>query len=32
MITDLYRQWMLRLQAFLAGPVRPASTARSARR
>jgi hypothetical protein len=25
MATDLYRQWMLRLQAFLAAPPRPAS-------
>lgn len=32
MVRDLYRQWMLRLQAFLAAPVRATPKAQSARR
>jgi hypothetical protein len=32
MVTDLYRQWMLKLQAFLAAPARPAPNTQTARR
>lgn len=31
MAANLYRQWMLRLQAFLAAPTRPAQPQRPAR-
>jgi hypothetical protein len=32
MVTDLYRQWMLKLQAFLAAPTRATPKAQGARR